>query len=339
MQFLKYMTRRIIFLLIMLLGVATMVFVISHMVPSDPVVAHLGQRAMSDPEIVAAFKAKWGLDQPLYVQYWRYIAGLLQGDFGKSIRTGNAITDDLAMFWPATFELATFSIILAAILGVGSGIISAVKRNRLADKITRVISIIGVSMPIFWLSLLSLYVFYFKLGWAPGTGRINPTFIAPADITGLYVIDSILEGDGAKAINCLGHLVLPGLVLAYFTMGLISRTTRSSLLDVLHTDYIRTAQAKGVGSGKIISHHAMGNALIPVLTVIGCGFANLLGGMVLVETIFAWPGIGQYAYQSVSSLDFSAIIGVALLIAVIYVVINLVIDILYGIIDPRVRLQ
>ncbi len=339
MHFLKYMTRRVIFLLIMLLGVATMVFIISHLVPSDPVVAHLGQRAMSDPEIVAAFRAKWGLDQPLYVQYWRYIQGLLQGDLGTSIRTGNAVTADLAMYWPATFELATFSIILAAILGVGSGIISAVKRNRLADKITRVISIVGVSMPIFWLSLLGLYVFYFKLGWAPGTGRISPTFTPPADVTGFYVIDSILEGDWAKAADCFSHLLLPGFVLAYFTLGLISRTTRSSLLDVLNTDYIRTARAKGVGSGLLIERHAMGNALIPVLTVIGLGFANLLGGMVLVETIFAWPGVGQYAYQSVTSLDFSAIIGVALLIAVIYVVINLVIDLLYGIIDPRVRLQ
>ncbi len=339
MQFARYLIRRLVFLLIMLLGVATMVFFISHMVPSDPVVVNLGQRAISNPEIVAAFRAKWGLDQPLLVQYIRYIGGLFRGDLGTSIRTGNTVLSDLGRYWPATFELAFFAIVLAAVFGILFGIVAATRQNSLADKFSRVFSIIGVSMPIFWLSLLFLYVFYYKLHWASGIGRLSTKFLAPTNRTGLYVLDAILAGKTTVALNAFGHLILPGVVLAYFTMGLISRTTRSSLLDVLNTDYIRTARSKGVGGIRLINKHAMGNALIPVLTVIGSGFANLLGGMVLVETIFAWPGVGQYAYMSVKSLDFPAICGVALLIAMIYVVINLITDLLYGIIDPRIRLR
>jgi peptide/nickel transport system permease protein len=195
----------------------------------------------------------------------------------------------------------------------------------------------GVSIPSFWFALLVLFFFYYKLQIMPGPGRLGNAFSAPANVTGLYVIDSLLEGDPAKAWDAFRHLVLPGCVLAAFTMGLITRTTRSNLLDVMSTDYIRTAKAKGLSRTRLIMRHALGNALIPVLTVIGLGLGNLLGGMVLVETIFNWPGVGQFAYQSVMSADFPAIIGVALLIALNYMVINTVVDILYGVIDPRVR--
>lgn len=314
-----------------------MVFILSHMVPSDPVVANLSQRNMSNPELVEAFRSKWGLDKPLYIQYLLYIKSLLKGDLGISIRTNRPIITDISQYLPATIELAFFAMITASIFGILFGIISATKRNSVIDQILRTISVIGVSIPSFWFALIMLFVFYYKLGWVPGPGRISSFIELPASITNFYVFSSILQGNWVVAVDSLKHLILPTIVLGAFSMGLITRTTRANLLEVISTDYIRTAKAKGLPEGLIIVRHALGNALIPVITVIGIGLSNLLGGMVLVETIFAWPGIGQYAFQSVVTLDFPAITAVALLIAVNYLFVNLVIDILYGVIDPRVR--
>ena len=299
--------------------------------------ANLSQRALNDPEVVAAYRAKYGLDQPVFVQYILYIKNLLHLDLGTSIRTNKPVLDELARCYPATIELALFAIILAALLGILFGVISAMKRNSILDQAVRALSVTGVSIPSFWFALLVLYFFYYKLHIFPGPGRLSNSFSAPATVTGMYVIDSLIEGNPAKALDALQHLILPGLVLAAFTMGLITRTTRSNLLDVMSTDYIRTARAKGLSRVGLIVRHALGNALIPVLTVIGLGLGNLLGGMVLVETIFNWPGVGQFAYESVLSVDYPSIIGVALLIALNYMVINTVVDILYGVIDPRVR--
>ena len=295
MERLKFAGRRLLYMIVMLFGVATMVFILTKLIPGDPAVANLGQRAMSNPEVVAAYRAKYGLDKPLIIQYF-------------------------------------MSIILATIICILFGIISAVRRNSILDQGLRVISFTGVSIPSFWFALLVLYFLYYKLQLFPGPGRLSNTFSAPETVTGLYVLDSLLEGNTAKAMDALSHLILPSIVLAAFTMGLITRTTRSNILDVMSTDYIRTAKAKGLSETGLILKHALGNALIPVLTVIGLGLGNLLGGMVLVETIFNWPGVGQFAYESVLSADFPSIIGVALLM-----VINTVVDILYGIIDPRVR--
>lgn len=337
MERLKFIGKRLVYLVIMLFGVATLVFILTKLVPGNPVTANLSQRALSDPEIVAAYEAKYGLDQPIIVQYFLYIKSLLQLDLGTSIRTNNPVLSELARCYPATIELALFAIILAAIFGILFGIISAIKRNSIADQAVRAVSVTGVSIPSFWFALLVLYLFYYKLGILPGPGRLSNIYSPPETVTGLYVIDSLLEGDPAKALDAFSHLILPGIVLAAFTMGLITRTTRSNLLDVMSTDYIRTAKAKGLSNTSLIIKHALGNAIIPVLTVIGLGFGNLLGGMVLVETIFNWPGVGQFAYQSVMSTDYPSIIGVALLIALNYMVINTIVDILYGIIDPRVR--
>ena len=232
-----------------------------------------------------------------------------------------------------------FSIVIASVFGILFGIISAVKPNSIIDQIVRAISVTGVSVPSFWLGLLVLFFLYYKLKIFPGPGRLSAMFSAPQTVTGMFVIDALLEGDPMKAWDAFKHLLLPSIVLASFTMGLITRTTRSNLLDVMSTDYIRTAKAKGLSKTMIIFKHALGNALIPVLTVIGLGLGNLLGGMVLVETIFNWPGVGQFAYQSVMSNDFPSIIGVAILIALNYMIINTVVDILYGIIDPRVRCE
>ena len=337
MERLKFVGKRLIYLVVMLFGVATLVFILTKMIPGDPTVANLSQRALNDPEVVAAYRAKYGLDQSVFVQYILYIKNLLHLDLGTSIRTNKPVLDELARCYPATVELALFAIILAALLGILFGVISAIKRNSILDQMVRALSVTGVSIPSFWFALLVLYFFYYKLHIFPGPGRLSNSFSAPATVTGMYVIDSLIEGNPAKALDALQHLILPGLVLAAFTMGLITRTTRSNLLDVMSTDYIRTARAKGLSRVGLIVRHALGNALIPVLTVIGLGLGNLLGGMVLVETIFNWPGVGQFAYESVLSVDYPSIIGVALLIALNYMVINTVVDILYGVIDPRVR--
>mgnify|MGYP004675337581 FL=1 len=337
MERLKFIGKRLIYLVVMLFGVATLVFILTKMIPGDPTVANLSQRALNDTEVVAAYRAKYGLDQPVFVQYILYIKNLLHLDLGTSIRTNKPVLDELARCYPATIELALFAIILAALLGILFGVISAIKRNSNLDQVVRALSVTGVSIPSFWFALLVLYFIYYKLHICPGPGRLSNSFSAPATVTGMYVIDSLLEGNPAKALDALQHLILPGLVLAAFTRGLITRTTRSNLLDVMSTDYIRTARDKGLSRVGLIVRHALGNALIPVLTVIGLGLGNLLVGMVLVETIFNWPGVGQFAYESVLSVDYPSIIGVALLIALNYMVINTVVDILYGVIDPRVR--
>lgn len=324
-------------MIFLLFGVSLFVFILSNLVPSDPVAANLGQAAMDNPEIVAAFEEKWGLDQSLFNQFLTYFQNLLVGDLGTSIRTGNPVLQDLKSFFPATLELSLVAMAIALILGLLFGIISAIYRNKPIDHIVRTLSISGISIPSFWFALIALKIFSTTLGITPGPGRIGSRMETPDGGTGFLLIDSLANGDFQMFIDVSMHLILPGFVLGFFTMGLIARQTRSNLLEVMSEDYIRTARSKGLKEKGVIFKHALGNSLIPVITVAGTGFSNLLGGMVLVENIFAWPGIGQYAYHSAVSLDFPAITGVSLLIAFIYVIINLSIDILYGVIDPRVR--
>ena len=309
------------------------------MVPSNPAAANLSQTALNDPEIVAAYEAKWGLDKPLIEQYFIYMKNLLQGDLGTSIRTGRPVLDDLLQYFPATLELSIFAMLIAIVLGISFGLLSAVFQNKPIDHIIRTISVSGVSLPSFWFALLVMTLFSRVLNWFPSGGRYDMRSFSPSGGTGLHVLDALLQGDWAFLGDALAHLILPAFVLGFFTMGLIARQTRSNLLEVMSTDYIRTARAKGMKESRVVMRHALGNALVPVITVSGMGFCNLLGGMVFVEQIFSWPGIGQYAYLSAVNLDFPAICGVSLLIAVIYVVINLLIDILYGVIDPRIRYE
>jgi peptide/nickel transport system permease protein len=320
-----------------MIGISLVVFLLSHAVPSDPVVANLSDRNLGDPEMVAAFRAKWGLDQPLYKQYLTYLKNLLRLDLGVSIRTQQPVAEDLTRYFPATIELAIVGMIFATFFGLLFGIISVVKRDTLTEQVIRGVSIFGVSIPSFWMAMILLFVFYLLLGIAPGPGRISTRLSAPFHRTGFFLIDSLIQGDMRLLIDSLRHLILPGICQGMFTLGLITRTIRSSLLEVMSQDYIRTALAKGLSRRDILLKHALGNALLPVVTVIGMSFSSLLGGMILVETIFAWPGIGQYAYQSTQSLDFPAIVGVALLIALNHVIINLAVDLLYGLLDPRVR--
>jgi peptide/nickel transport system permease protein len=262
---------------------------------------------------------------------------LLKRDLGRSIRTKRPVIKDISQFLPATIELTFFSMLFASIFGILFGIISATKQNSAIDHICRTISVTGVSIPMFWFGLIMLYVFYYKLGWAFGPGRISSSIELPSSIKNFYIFESILQGNWVVAADSFRHIILPSIVLASFNMGLISRTTRANLLEVLSTDYIRTAKAKGLSNRLIVMRHALGNALIPVITVMGLGLSKMLGGTVLVENIFAWPGIGEYAYQSVIGLDFAAITAVSLLVAITYLFVFLFIDILYGVIDPRVR--
>ena len=236
MEQLKFIGKRLAYLAVMLFGVATLVFILTKLIPGDPTVANLSQRALSDPEIVAAYRAKYGLDQPIFVQYVLYMKNLLKFDLGTSIRTSKPVLSELARCYPATIELALFAILIAAVFGILFGVISAIRRNSILDQAVRAVSVTGVSIPSFWFALLVLYFFYYKLHLFPGPGRLSNSFSAPASVTGLYVLDSLLEGNIPKALDALSHLILPGTVLAAFTMGLITRTTRSNLLDVMSED-------------------------------------------------------------------------------------------------------
>ena len=327
-------------MVVLLLGVSVLVFMISHFVPSNPAAANLSQTALNDPEIVAAYEAKWGLDKPVWEQYVIYMKNILvDHDLGTSIRTGRPVLDELAQAFPATLELSIFAMLIAVVFGITFGVLSAIFQNKPIDYILRTISVSGVSLTSFWFALLVMNLFCSVLRIFPSGNRYNPRYFDPEGGTGLYVLDAITWGNWDLLANVLSHLILPALVLGFFTMGLITRQTRSNLLEVMSSDYIRTARSKGMSERRVVIHHALGNALVPVITVSGMGFCNLLGGMVFVEKIFSWPGIGQYAYLAAVNLDFPAICGVSLLIAVVYVVINLVIDILYAVIDPRIRYQ
>jgi peptide/nickel transport system permease protein len=329
--------RRLLLMLPLMVGMTLIAFVVSHSVPADPVAAHLGQRSMEDPVVVAAFRAQWGLDKPLPEQYLTYLRNLVQGNLGVSIRTHMPVTEDLGRYLPASAELAIIATLVGILVGIPFGIVSAVRRNQWVDHLIRGVSLLGVSSPVFWLGLVGLYVFYFRLGWLPGPGRLDVGMPEPSHLTGMYTIDSLLTGNWPALVSSVRHLLLPGLVLASVYIGLVTRMTRSSMLEVLLADYVRTARGKGLRERSVIYRHALGNALIPTITVLGLAFGDILAGTVLTETIFSWPGIGRYAYQSAVTLDFPAIMGVSLLIAAVFITVNLATDLAYVMLDPRLR--
>jgi len=318
-------------------GVTLISFVISHAVPADPIVSNLGQQASQRPEIVAAFRAKWGLDRPLHEQYLSFLGNLARGDLGTSINTRRPISTDVSQFLPATVELSTVSILFALIIGLPLGVFAAVYRDGPIDHAARIVSLVGVSIPIFWLAAVSLVIFYAALQIAVGPGRLGPQIQAPPPVTGFLTIDSLLAQDFGTFRSAVEHLMLPGLVLGSSVMGLITRVTRSSLLEVMGHDYVRTARAKGLVEYLVIRRHALRNALIPTVTVLGLAYGSLLSGAVLTETIFAWPGLGRYAYQSAVTNDFPAIMGVTFVIALIYIIVNLLVDLAYALLDPQIR--
>ncbi len=333
----RYIVRRIALLAPMLIGITLLAFVVSHFVPSDPVATGLGERAASDPEIVAAFRARWGLDDPLPTQYLRYLGGLLRGDLGVSISSHRAVADDLRQYLPATIELATTAMLISVALGIPLGVIAAVRREGVADRAIRVVSLAGASIPVFWLALLAMLLFYSRLGWAPAPGRLDAAMSPPPTVTGFYTVDSLLAGEWDRFANALHHLALPACTLAIYQLAYIVRVTRSSMVEAIGQDYVRTARAKGLRERVVVSRHAFRNALIPVVIYLGLGFGGLLSGTVITETIFAWPGVGRYAFRASSTLDFPAIMSVTVVIAVMYVLVNLVVDVGQALIDPRIR--
>ena len=332
----RFLIRRLAGLALVLVGVSLITFALTQVVPVDPALAALGQNARE--EQITAFRRQYGLDQPPVQQYVAYVGRLLHGNLGTSIRTRRPVADDLRDYLPATLELALAAMGIGLVLGISLGIVAAVRRNSCLDALARIFALVGGSLPIFFLGLLMLALFYTKLRWLPGPGRLDPYLTPPRRVTGMYTVDSLLAGDTQALRSSLRHLVLPAITLGYFSTAVLLRMTRSAMLEVLQQDYVRTAQAKGLRSSVVLLRHALKNAMIPVLTTVGVTFGSLLSGAVLTETIFAWPGLGRYATASAVSLDFPAVMGVTLVSAVVYPVVNLLVDIGYHALDPRIRL-
>lgn len=331
---LHYIGKRILHLIPVLLGMSFIVFLIIRAIPGDPAQVILGQQATA--EAIAALRQKLGLDNPWYLQYFDYIKGVLTGDLGESLRTRQPIITEVWPYLAATFELAFFAIILAVILGVNAGIISAWFQNSWFDYLAMVIALIGVSMPIFWLGLMEQWVFSINLGWLPTSGRENVRDPVSA-ITHFYLLDTLLQGRFDQFVVVFKHLLLPGIALATIPTAIIARMTRASMLEVMRSDFVRTARAKGQKMFIVVYKHALKNALIPVLTVIGLQTGMLLGGAILTETIFSWPGIGRYIYEAIGFRDYPVIQSGILIVAFLFVMVNLIVDILYTVIDSRIK--
>lgn len=330
-----YLLRRILFIIPVLVGLSLLTFTISHLVPGDPVMLVAGPQATK--EEIAALAAEFGVDQPLPVQYVHYMTGLLRGDLGRSIMTRRQVADDLRLFFPATLELVLAAISLAVVLGIPFGIFSAVARDRTADNLIRILSLGSISTPRFFLALLLQIVFAILLGILPLGGRFPTLQTPPPTVTGFLTVDAILARDWGALATALRHLILPAFALSLSALATITRMMRASVLEVLQQDYVLTARALGLPRRLILFKYVLKNAFISTLTVIGLYFGWLLGGSVLVETVFDWPGLGLYATNSIIALDFQPIMGVTLLIGIMFVVTNLVIDLLYGLFDPRIR--
>ncbi len=337
MNLFRYFVRRTFFVMPLLLGITLVTFLTANAVPANPINANLPPNALNNEEMVEAFRKKWGLDKPLHEQYLTYLGNLLRGDMGVSIKTRKPVIEDISRFLPATIELATLGIVFGMTLGVSMGLISAVWKDSLLDYLARAVALIGVSFPVFLLALIGLTLFYAQWRIAPGPGRLDIIMRPPPTVTGLFTIDALLDGDWKTFRNAFSHLILPAMTLALYISGGISRITRSSLLEVLNQDYIRTARAKGFRERYVIRFHGLRNALIPVVTIIGLSYGNMLIGSILIEAIFAYPGIGLYMFRASTSQDFPAMMGVSLLIAFICVGVNFVVDILYYFLDPRIR--
>jgi peptide/nickel transport system permease protein len=335
--FARFLGRRLAALVLLAVGITFVAFVLTQLVPGDPAAANLGQQAINDPAAVAAFRQHYGLDKPLPQQYGLYLWHLVHGDLGQSQQNHDSVRHDLATFIPATAELAIFAMVIATVVGISLGVIAALRRNKLTDQVLRVVSLGGISMPTFWLGLIAFYIFFFRLNWLPGTGRLDPVTTPPPSHTGFYTIDALIAGQWSTFSDAFRHLVLPGLVLAAYNIGLLTRYTRSAVLEVVNDDYIRAARSKGMPGRIIVLRHILRAAMPSIITVVGLSFANVMTGTVLVETIFSWPGIGQYAYRSATTLDLQAIMGVSLFVAIVYITVNFIVDVLYGVIDPRLR--
>jgi peptide/nickel transport system permease protein len=330
----RYAIKRFLTIVPVLFGVSIFVFSFIHLIPGDPAVVMLGERAT--PQRVAEVRAQLGLDKPLFQQYLIYAGKVVRGDFGASILRGDPVLWDLVRRFPATVELACSAILIAVCIGIPMGIVSAVWRNSIFDGASRLVALTGVSMPIFWLGLMLAWFFGVVLGWFPTGFRLGTDVSLPV-VTHFNLLDSLLAANWAALRSSLRHLVLPALALSTIPMAVIARMTRASLLEVLSQEYIRTAEAKGLPQRAVILRHAMRNALLPVMTITGLQVGRLLAGAILTETIFSWPGIGLWIFESIQARDYPIVQGATLFIATIFVTVNLITDVLYATVDPRIR--
>ena len=328
--------RLLLSLAVTMLGLLMITFVIGRVMPIDPVLSVVGERASN--EVYEATRKAMGLDQPIIIQFFNYIREVLTGNFGKSLLTSRPVIEDIARVFPATLELATVATILGVFFGVPAGVIAAVNQGRWPDQIVRLIGLFGYSMPIFWLGLMGLLIFYGKLDWVAGPGRLDIFFegIVP-QVTGVILIDSLLAGEPEIFWNALSHIILPASVLGYYSLAYISRMTRSFMLEQLAQEYMTTARVKGLSELAVIWRHALDNVMVPLVTVIALSYANLLEGSVLTEIVFAWPGIGFYITNALLAADMNAVLGGTVVVGLVFVGLNLLSDLLYRVFDPRAR--
>lgn len=331
----RLVARRVVFGAFVLLGITLITFVLSHVVPGDPARLVAGPHATA--EAIARIRALYGLDRPLPIQYGRYMLALARGDFGISLVTRRPVGTDLATFLPATLELAIVALVAGSILGAIVGVVSALRRGTATDGAARLFALLGLSVPAFWVAMLLQLTFYSHLHWLPFGGQLDTGVAPPPRVTGFLTVDCVIAGRVGTCADAWRHLVLPAVTLAVGVAGLMARVVRTSMLEVLSEDYMRTARSKGLSSARILFRHALRNALLPPVTILGLEFGLLAGGVLLVEMIFAWPGLGRYTYQAIIDSDYNAIISVTLVLAFFYVVANVIVDIVYTLIDPRIR--
>ncbi|MCJ9668629.1 MULTISPECIES: ABC transporter permease [unclassified Neorhizobium] len=330
----SFIIRRLIALIPVMCIVLVIVFSLVRLIPGDPAVTLLGPGATK--EQIDALRAQLDLDQPVVLQFANYVFGLLKGDLGFSLKSGLPVTGEILTRLPATIELSVLAVIVAIILGIPIGVLSAVRPNSIFDHVTRVVSLVGVSMPAFLLALILQLIFATYLGWLPVSGRMS-SFLTVETVTGFAVLDGIITGNFAAAWSAVQHLILPTAVLASFLAATLGRFVRNTMLDVMGEDFIRTARAKGLRRSNVVLNHGLRNSLLPAITVIGLKFAEMLGGAILTETIFAWPGIGRYMFEAIKNRDYPVIQGTTLVFALMFVLTSIIVDLLYGVLDPRIR--
>lgn len=332
---LQFLMRRLLGLAVIVLGAVTLLFFLVQVIPADPARVALGPEATE--EMIANYRASRGLDLPITVQYLLYIRALMQGDLGTSIVTQRPVWQDLASFIPATLELMLASLAISLPLGILLGTIAATKKGRFADHASRIASVMGMSMPVFWLGLMLQLVFYRWLGWLPASGRLSSQLNAPPGGTGFLLIDSVVQGEWTIFTSALSHLILPAVALSTVTLAALSRVTRVSALEVMRLDFVRMARSKGLSESSVLRRHVLRNSLIPIVTEVGLRVGVMFGGAVLTETIFSWPGVGRYAYFAVRNVDYPVIMGFTLWTTLAFALVNLVVDVLYAVIDPRIN--
>ncbi len=333
-----YLLKRLVLVVPTLFGVTVITFALTYLLPGNPALVKAGP--LATPEHVAEMERRMGLDRPVVVQYWRYVSGVVRGDLGESAATGRPVLQDLWQRVPATLELTLASLLVALGIGIPLGVVAAVRRDGWVDHVSRLLGVGGVAMPTFWTGLLVLYVFFYKLGVAPPPlGRLSAGASAPTALTGLYTVDALVTGDWPALRSATAQLVLPALTLGFSVMAPLTRMVRATMLEVLESDYIKAAWAAGLPRRTIVYGDALRNCMIPVITLIGVVFGFLMAGNVVVEIVFAWPGIGNYAVTSLMSKDAGPIQSFVLFVAVVYVLVNLAVDLAYGLVDPRIRLR